>query len=172
MGTQIPDPGIQEKIEDMGKKSATLIPRTKLGKIFFGVETLLYRRGFTNPDVRFLIAVQIICTTLLILLGAALFWHVQWLLWIGLGAALAVSNFYFLGKRLQTFFPGGFSRGKIIGMLLNFYFRLFITAIFLFVFIVWLKAPISALLIGLSLSAGSAIIFGLTKLHLLKSKEV
>ncbi len=172
MGTQIPGWSAQKKIEDMGKKSATLIPRTRLGKFFFGMETLLYRRGFTNPDVRFLLAVQIIAVAILILSGAALFWHVQWLLWIGLGAALAVANFYFLGKRLQTFFSEGFSRSKIIGMLLNFYFRLFVTAIFLFVFIVWLKAPISALLIGLSLSAGSAIIFGMTKLHLLKSKEV
>ncbi len=148
-----------------------LYPESMLAKIRFRVEAWLFRHGFSNPAARFLLAVQILSVVVLIFSGLLLCWYTQWLLWVGLGAAVAVSNFYLVAQKLQSFFPSGFSRGNVVGMLLGFYLRLFITAIILFVFIAWLKAPIPALLIGLSLSAGTAVIFGLTKLHLLKSKE-
>lgn len=156
----------------ISKQTPILAPSGKMGKIHFAVEGWLYRHGLFNPAVRLLIAMQIVTTAVIILFGGALFWHTQWVLWIGLGASLAVSNLYFLAKKLQVFFPSEVSLNKIIGVLLNFYFRLFVTAIILFVFIAWFKAPIPALLIGLTLSVGTAIVFGLTRLHLLKSKEV
>ena len=84
---------------------------------------------------------------------------------------LAVVNFYFVAQKIQAFFPDGLSRNNVIRLLLNFYLRLFITAIMLFVFIVILAAPVSALLMGLSLSVAVAIIFGLSKLHTLRTKE-
>ena len=155
----------------MSIQKNTLYPEGCLGRIRFSIETWLFRRGFSNADARFLLAVQIMSVLGLLVLGLILCWYTQWPLWVGLGAALAVANFYFVARNLQAFFPEGFNRSRIISMLLNFYIRLFVTAVFLFVFIVWLKAPVVALLIGLSLSAGIAVIFGLTKLHLLKSKE-
>ncbi|MBQ4133802.1 MAG: ATP synthase subunit I [Desulfovibrionaceae bacterium] len=155
----------------MNKQKNMLYPEGWPARLRFAVEGWLFRHGFSNADARFLLAVQLISACALTVSGLLLCWYTLWVLWAGLGALLAVANFYFVVRKLQAFFPDGFNRSKIIGMLLNFYLRLFVTAVFLFVFIVWLKAPVSALLIGLSLSAGTAVIFGLSRLHLLKSKE-
>lgn len=152
-------------------KRSSLTPQTRIGKVRFACERWLYRHGFSNADARTLIAVQFMIATALVAGGLLVAWYTLWLLWVGLGAFLAVTNFYFIAQKIQAFFPDGLSAGNIIKMLLNFYVRLFITAILLFIFIVPLKASISALLIGVSLSAAAAIIFGLTKLHMLKSKE-
>lgn len=155
----------------MSKKSVTLTPHTKLGKIKFAIEAWLYKHGISNPNARTLIAIQTMAAAGLVLLGAALCWYSLWVLWVGLGAVITVVNFYFIAQKLQGFYVHGLQNGNIMKMVLNFYLRLFVTAVFLFVFIVWLKAPISALLIGLSLSVATSIIFGLTRLHMLKSKE-
>ncbi len=155
----------------MAPKKISLLPKTKLGKVHFACERWLYHHGFSNATARTLIAVQFVATAFILLLGLALCWHTLWVLWIGVGAMLAVVNFYFVAQKIQAFFPDGLSRNNVIRLLLNFYLRLFITAIMLFVFIVILAAPVSALLMGLSLSVAVAIIFGLSKLHTLRTKE-
>ena len=162
---------VLKKTEDMSNKVKPLLPRTKLGKVMFAIEAWLYRHGISAPSARALIAVQVMIAAALVLLGAALCWYTLWVLWVGLGAVLTVVNFYFIAQKLQAFYAHGLQKGSIMKMLLNFYFRLFVTAIFLFVFIVWLKAPIVALLVGLSLSVATATIFGFARLHMLKSKE-
>ena len=164
-------PRLRAKKARMTTEKISLLPRTKLGKIRFACERWLYHHGFSNADARTLIAIQFMSAAVLLLAGLVFSWHTLWMLWVGAGAVLAVGNFYFVAQKIQAFFPNGFSRKQVIGLLLNFYLRLFITALLLFVFIVILAAPVSALLVGLSLSAAVAIIFGLTKLHTLRTKE-
>jgi len=155
----------------MSKKAIRLTPQTKLGKIRFAIEGWLWRHGISNSNARSLIAVQVMIAFTLLVAGFALIRQTQLVLWAGVGAVLAVANFYLVAQKLQNLFSQGLQKGGTMKMLLNFYFRLLVLAIFLFVFIVWLKASIPALLVGLSLSVITAIIFGLTRLHMLKSKE-
>ena len=164
-------PKLRAKKARMATKKVSLSPKTKLGKIRFACEGWLYHHGFSNADARTLIAIQFMGAAFILLVGLLFSWHTLWVLWIGAGAVLAVGNFYFVAQKIQAFFPNGFSRKQVIGLLLNFYLRLFITAVLLFIFIVILAAPVSALLLGLSLSAAVAIIFGLTRLHTLRTKE-
>lgn len=153
----------------MATEDFSLVPRGIFGKMRFVCERWLYRRGFSNADARTLVAVQFMALVFIFLVGLAISWHTLWVLWAGAGASLALVNFYFVAQKIHTFLSAGFARKQIIKFLLNFYLRLALTGVLLFVFIVVLKAPVGALLVGLSLSAVAAVIFGLTKLRTLRT---
>lgn len=152
-------------------KSPLAQPKKILAKLLFLCERWLYRHGYTNPDARRLIGLQFVATGFLLALGLVLAWATLWVLWAGVGAVLAVVNFYFLARKIQMLVPNNFSRANIIKLVLNFYVRLLLTAVALFVFIVVFNASIPALLTGISLSAGTAMVFALTRLHLLKRRS-
>ena len=148
-----------------------LTSRTGIGKIRFACMRWLYRRGFYNEDARVLISVQFLVAAGLVVAGALLAWHTLWLLWLGVGALLAVVNFYFIVQKVLALIPNGLAIRGIVMVVLNLYLRMLITGVLLFICIGPLKASISALLIGVSLSAVSAIIFGLSKWRVLRAKE-
>ncbi len=76
------------------------------------------------------------------------------------GALLGSFNFYFLAKIIQELVH--IRKGAITPLLFSFYIRLALTGLVLFVSIVYWKANVFSLLIGLSVVLLNILIFGAT----------
>ncbi|MFW6324920.1 MAG: ATP synthase subunit I [Desulfovibrionales bacterium] len=121
------------------------------------VEAGLYRRGFTNQDVRSLIKIQLYLATT----GSAGVLLAMPLLWGGAffaGALLATLNFYSLARIVQQLVF--VQKGAVVPLLVSFYARLILTGAALYALIVWAGVPVVALLAGLTTVVVTILIWG------------
>ncbi|KUJ95898.1 MAG: ATP synthase I [Desulfonauticus sp. 38_4375] len=128
-----------------------------MNKVNKKVEKFLYQRNFKVEGVRKLVRNQIYLSLGGIVLTLPFF--SSWWLEFSIGSLLGLFNFYFLAKLIQELVY--IKRGAVAALLFQFYLRLFITGIVLFITIVYLKADIIALLGGLSIVLLNVILFGL-----------
>ncbi|MFW5734933.1 MAG: ATP synthase subunit I [Oceanidesulfovibrio sp.] len=156
------------------QKQDTTIPSSILnlaGRLSHGVESRLYQRGFTQPAVRRLISWQILLTMAVLPAGALFFWVGLWPLAFAAGSLLATFNFYFLAKSLQQIVYVKYDRQLLVSMLFRFYGRLGITAVALFLLIVWCRVPVVALVAGLSTVVATIVVWGGARLFEQNAKE-
>jgi hypothetical protein len=111
------------------------------------IEAWLCQRGIEHSQAQWLILFQtllsFISTIGLVLAGQGGFG-----LGFGVGAFLATMNFFVLAKIVPQLIQS--QKGSVFALLASFYFRLFLTAIALFLAIVWAGLSPIAVLAGLS----------------------
>ena len=124
------------------------------------IEGFLYRQGFTHPQVRRVMLVQVYVALAMCAAGLALGGFAVWPLFMALGALLATWNFYHLSRSVSQLVYVEYSRGMLVGLVVRFYGRLLVTGFVLAALIYWGGAPMSALLTGLSSVVATIVCWG------------
>jgi hypothetical protein len=121
------------------------------------IDRYLYRHGFVNEEVRWLVRNQIVLTLALLLLLPVGFFAV-WPLDLVAGGLIGTLNFYALAKVIQGLIF--LRQGSVVLLLFGFYTRLGLTGVALYVLIVWCGSSVVALLAGLSLVLVNILMYG------------
>lgn len=126
------------------------------------IDGFLWRKGFIRAPLRACARNMLIFSTVLTVLGAALLPWTPHVFWAGIMAVLTFWNFYslsvFILHAMPAVLPQEDTRGAATartvkkGLLLRSNLRLFITGIFVYVFLVYLGAGPASLVIGLTLA--------------------
>ncbi len=137
-----------------------------MGKVRHSVESALYRRGFRQPDVRRLVALQIMLAAGLSLLFA---FTGMWGAAFAAGALIATVNFYALARfaQMAIHVPQGAAGAQVM----RFFIRLGLTGVVLYVLIIRLGVPLSGLLAGLTTVVVTALAWGAVRYSGQKVKE-
>jgi hypothetical protein len=122
-----------------------------------GIDRYLYKHGFVNEEVRWLVRNQIVLTLALLLLLPAGFLAV-WPLDMVVGGVIGTLNFYALAKVVQGLIF--LRQGSVVLLLFGFYIRLGLTGVALYMLIVWCGSSVVALLVGLSLVLVNILMYG------------
>ena len=125
------------------------------------VETFLFRHGFQKREVRELMRNQLYLAVLSSLALALVTGFSTWSAGFFAGAALVTINFWALARVAPELVR--MAKGAVLPLLVQFYGRLALTGVFLFVLIVWVKVSVSALLLGLATVMVNALSWGLLK---------
>lgn len=123
------------------------------------IEAFLHGRGLVLHQVRVMVRNQIYLS----FLGAAIFLiFFSSPVFVGfvVGAVLGTFNFYFLARLIQELVH--VKKGAVTPLLFSFYVRLGLTGLVLYICIVYWKANVFSLLIGLSVVLLNVLIFGAT----------
>ena len=137
------------------RKTKSVIP----GRLNQKVESWLQKRGLVLHNVRILVRNQIYLSIIGVLITLIFF---SSSVWIGFatGAVLGSLNFYFLARLIQELIH--IKKGAVTPLLFSFYIRLGLTALVLYIAIVFWNANIFSLIIGLSVVLLNVLIFGAT----------
>lgn len=127
------------------------------------IDRRLHSLGFTAPLVRHLLRTQILLTCAALLAGAALFWFSLWPLAFGAGAAIATYSLWHIARFAQGCVYQQFSAALGIRLFLGFTARLVLISGVLFGLIVWLRAPIPPLLLGLGSTVAGIALWGFSR---------
>jgi hypothetical protein len=123
------------------------------------IEAFLHGRGLVLHQVRVMVRNQIYLSFMgsaifLIFFSSPVFWGFV------VGAVLGTFNFYFLARLIQELVH--VKKGAVTPLLFSFYVRLGLTGLVLYICIVYWKANVFSLLIGLSVVLLNVLIFGAT----------
>lgn len=111
----------------------------------------LYHRGFREPIIRGILRRGLLISFISLGVGLLLLIKTKLVFWFAMGCFLSVWNFWALAKRIYQLLPRGWSTGTLIGLLLHTGFRLLLTGIFLYFFLILGKASPFALVAGLTI---------------------
>ncbi|SKA97119.1 ATP synthase I chain [Paucidesulfovibrio gracilis DSM 16080] len=136
--------------------------------MFRKLEAMLYKRGFTHPQVRAMVRNQLVLATLSILTVNGLTLFSVWGWSFAAGCLLMTVNFWWMAKAGQKLVSA--QKGAVTALLILFYGRMALTGLALFALIAWLDASVSGLLVGLSTVVVNAITWG-TANYMQKAKE-
>ncbi len=128
------------------------------------IERRLYSRGFTSPVVRHLLGTQIMLAGTALVFGCIFVWLTLWPLAFGVGAAIAAFSLWHIARFAQANIQQRYSAALTIRLLAGFSARLVLISLILFVLIVWLKAPLAPLLIGLGSTVAGIVVWGISRL--------
>ena len=142
-----------------------------LAHIRYAVERRLYGMGFALPFVRYLLSIQIIISGFAIMAGIALLWYSRWPLVFGAGAAVMTFSLWQISRSAQAFVQMQYSALLALRLFFGLNVRLFLISIVLFVLIVQLKAPLAPLLLGLTSTVASILLWGISRLSRKTVKE-
>ncbi len=111
----------------------------------------LWQRHFRDPLLRGIARRGILVTGFALLAGALLAFRTDALFWFGVGSLLAVWNFCALTGWTLRLLAAGWSGKGLISLLLHTNIRLFLTGFLLYICIIWCKATLFPLIMGLTL---------------------
>lgn len=112
------------------------------------IEKRLYAKGFRLPEIRSILAVQILLSMASALVGVLTVWVTLWPISFAVGVMLATYSFFSLARFIQQVILRTYSRSVLWGLLFRFYGRLALTGLILFGLIIELRVPSSALVAG------------------------
>ena len=135
------------------------------------VERRLYNRGFSSPQVRSLLATQMLVTAAAAIPGVTLCWLTLWPLSFAVGAAIAGFSFWNIARFAQAAIHTPYSTALALRLFIGFSARLILISVVLFALIVWLRAPLAPLLIGLGSAMAGIVVWGLSRLSRKTVKE-
>ncbi len=135
------------------------------------IEHSLYARGFSAPVVRHLLCTQLLLAAFGLGFGAVTFWLTLWPLMFGIGAAIAAYNFWHIARFGQAHIASEFSLGLGLKLFTGFTIRLVLTGVVLFMLIVWLRAPVAPLVVGLTSTVAGIAAWGLSRIARKPVKE-
>jgi len=135
------------------------------------IERRLYDMGFALPVVRHLLCTQLIISGLALAAGIILLWYSLWPLAFGAGAAITTFSLWQISRSAQAFVQQQFSAALGLRLFMGFSARLLLIGIVLFALIVWLKAPLAPLLLGLTSSVASILLWGVSRVSRKTVKE-
>lgn len=115
----------------------------------FLIDKWLWKRGLGHPLVMPIVRNEILSSLLFLVLGFCTLLYSSWLFWFGFGFAIMALTFFtlahfFLHIRLDVYSSVLFMR-----VLLRWSARMLLTALLLYIALVLLAAPVSAILAGL-----------------------
>lgn len=135
------------------------------------IEGRLYKTGFSSSIVRHLLATQLLISGGALLLGSFFFWLSLWPLLFGIGASLACLSLWHIARFAQANIRTQYTPAMALRLFLGLNARLVLTAIVLFALIVWLRAPVMPLLVGLSSTVAGIVVWGISRLSRKTVKE-
>jgi hypothetical protein len=135
------------------------------------VERRLYARGFASSTVRHLLTTQILLTGASLAVGILAAPFTLWPLAFGVGAAIAGFSLWHISRFAQANIQRQFSAALAIRLFAGFNARLVLIALVLFALIVWLRAPVAPLLLGLSSTVAGIVVWGIARLSRKTVKE-
>lgn len=112
------------------------------------LETWLYAKGFTKREVRQMVRNQLYLAVGSSVLVALFTLFSTWALGFAAGALLITLNFYAIARVAPQLIE--VVKGAVLPLLIQFYGRLILTGVCLFVLIAWLKVPVTSLLAGVT----------------------
>jgi len=127
------------------------------------VERRLYAMGFSLPFARYLLCIQIIISGFALAAGIVLLWYSLWPLTFGIGAAIVTFSLWQITRSAQAFVHLQYSASLALRLYISFSARLLLIGIVLFVLIAWLKVPLAPLLLGLTSTVASILLWGISK---------
>jgi hypothetical protein len=142
-----------------------------LAHIRHAIERRLYNMGFALPFARHLLCTQIIISGLALAAGVILLWYSLWPLAFGAGAAITTFSLWQISRSAQAFVHRQFSAALGLRLFIGFSARLFLIGIVLFALIVWLKVPLVPLLLGLTSTVASILLWGISRVSRKTVKE-
>ncbi len=128
------------------------------------VEKHLFRQGFTVAGVRNVMRSQVLVAGASVVLSLLFLPLGMWPLHFSVGALMVTFNFYGLAKFMQQAIFKEYDKRLFFSLLLRFYGRLALTALLLFVLIVWAGASVPALVAGLSTMVATVFVWGMAQL--------
>lgn len=114
------------------------------------VEKSLQARGFIWPITRHILCTQLWVADIGLVLGLICAWFSFWPLAFGLGAAIALYNFWFLSTFAQACIKSSFRAKTAFKVMMGFCLRMAVTAAVLALLIAVCNMPVVPLLFGLS----------------------
>lgn len=144
---------------------------TILTQLRLNIERRLYKLGFGSQLVRHFLCTQILIAGAGLVLGLLLAWITLWPLLFGLGAVIATYSLWHISRFAQTHVQQQFSLSLGLRLFFGFTARLILIALVLFALIVWLRAPVVPLLLGLTSTVASIAVWGISRLSRKTVKE-
>lgn len=135
------------------------------------IEKVLLVRGVVSPGARQLLCTQLLLTDISLALGVACAWFTLWPLAFGLGAAIALHNFWHLVRFAQAHILREFGVKAGARLIFGSNFRLVLTGIALYLLIVVCRVPVFPLIAGLSSVIVGITLWGFSKLQQTPIKE-
>lgn len=135
------------------------------------VERRLYGLGFTLPFARSLLCTQMGISGVALLAGLVLLWYSVWPLTFGAGAVLATFSLWQISRSAQAFAHQQFSTSLGLRLFIGFTARLLLIGIALFILMVQLRAPVVPLLLGLTSTVVSILLWGVSRISRKTVKE-
>lgn len=135
------------------------------------LEQLLYRSGFASAVVRRFLCTQLIICGLGLIIGAAAYPFTLWPLTFAAGVAIATFSFWHIARFVQGSIFHQFSAMLAVKLFLGFTGRFIVISAALFALIVWLRAPIIPLLIGLTSTIAGIAAWGISRYSRKTAKE-
>lgn len=137
----------------------------------YAIERRLHALGFVSPDIRRLLATQIMVTALALAVGFMFAWLSIWPLIFGVGAAIALFSLWQLARFAQANIRRQFSAALGLQLFFGLTGRLALIGVLLFFLIVLFRAPVIPLLAGLTSTIAAIVCWGLARLSRKTVKE-
>ena len=115
------------------------------------INAWLRRQGVRQPLLRRILTLQVFIASLLLLTGLALAPLTNWFFWLGVGAILALWNFLRLTKIVPHFMVSQYTPSVGFALFIRSQVRLLLLVSIGGLCVIWLQAPVGALLTGFSL---------------------
>ena len=135
------------------------------------IERRLHGMGFALPVARHILCSQLVISALALSAGLALVWYSAWPIAFGAGAALTTFSLWHISRSAQAFVRLPFSSLLGLRLFIGFTARLIVIGIALFALIVWLKVPVAPLLLGLTSTVVSILLWGVSRISRKTAKE-
>jgi hypothetical protein len=142
-----------------------------LAHIRHAIERRLYTMGFALPVARHLLCTQIIISGLALTAGIILLWYSLWPLAFGAGATITTFSLWQISRSAQALVQQQYSTTLGLRQFIGFSARLLFIGIVFFALIVWLKVPLAPLLLGLTSTVASILLWGVSRISRKTVKE-
>ncbi|WP_027719519.1 hypothetical protein [uncultured Desulfovibrio sp.] len=123
-----------------------------------GLDTWLWRRGISHPVIRPLVRNELLLTALSLLGGGIAFAATPWFFWFGVGLGIMALTFWSLARFFLRAGLGEYSTTFLRVVLLRWGGRLLLLAGLLYLALVVWKAPVTAILGGLTAGTVTALL--------------
>lgn len=134
---------------------------------FRPMDAWLWRRGIHDPTLRGILQWQILVVLFSFAAGICLWgWNATlavWWSWFGIGAMVALWNFYALIKFIQKNITRGWNKTILLGLFFHTHVKLLFTGILLYTAFVCFHAPLSALLTGMTALVAGIVAIGIKR---------
>lgn len=129
-----------------------------LKTIMHGLDAWLWRRGIGHPVIRPLVRNEMLLTGFFLLGGGLAFTLTPWFFWFGVGLGIMTLTFWGLARFFLRAGLGEYSAAFLRVVLFHWGGRVLFLAALLYVALIVCKAPVSAILSGLTASAATALL--------------
>ncbi|MDO5483643.1 MAG: hypothetical protein Q4F27_01920 [Desulfovibrionaceae bacterium] len=127
------------------------------GSWFHWLDAWLWRRGIEHPVIRPLLRNEILLAALFLISGALVLPQTDWLFWFGVGVAIMALTFWSLARFFLRRGLGEYSNALLWVVLLRWVARLAGLTILLYLALIVCKAPVLAILGGLTVGVATGL---------------